>query len=207
MNVTNHNHNTTTTFEGTMRFSIVLVGLVSLSGFGYGCVTTDLKYVNTTSKIIGVEPTSTAIKHMVAGAVKFTTGCSFFVRNMTIIPTGNSAYWYGIPVKNNTDPYPRVVTAALGSYNGQSVTFTLDPQYSFDEISIMEIRSEGDGRAYGAFAVSGKMEEVEAYYKVQKGANVDFDPTKPFSSANIVSVPMAGSMTILFSAITAFMRV
>jgi len=61
-----------------------------------------------------------------------------------------AAYWWGIPVANNTDPYPRVVSAVLGSYNWQPVSFHLDPSTLFQDISIIEIISEGDNLPYGA---------------------------------------------------------
>lgn len=161
------------------------------------CSVTDMKHVNTTAKIISVESASAPIKHSVAGAVKITTGCAFFVRNMTIIPSGNAVYWYGIPLSNTTDPYPRVVAAALGSYNGQSVTFTLDPQFSFSDFIIMEIRSEGDNRAYGAFALDGNVKTVEEYYKTQKGGELDFDSERPFAFGNRISPGVTSSAILL----------
>jgi hypothetical protein len=149
------------------------------------CMPTDVQYVNFTSKVVNVEPANAVIKHQVGGSVKIISGCSFFIRNLTIIPTGNGAYWWAQPKNKSTEPYPRVVAAALGSYNGQSATFQLDPQYSFSDFSILEIRSEGDNRAYGAFALNGK---VEDFYDVNKGRTMDFDPTKPFNSCHKVLV-------------------
>ena len=153
--------------------------------FVYACDPLDVSLTNVSTKIINVEPSNTAIRHLVGGSVKIVDGCTFTVRNMTIIPTGNSAYWYGVPKKNNTDLYPRVVPAALGSYNGQFITFKLDPQYSFTDMSIMEIRSEGDFRAYGAFAITGNVDE---YYGLRKGNTLDIDPTQPFKDSGFVRV-------------------
>lgn len=155
--------------------------LISLAS---ACVQSDTKYVNFTSKVLNVEPNTAEIKHTVGGSVKILSGCSFFIRNLTIIPTGNGVYFWGVPVKNGSEPLPRVVAAALGSYNGQSATFNLDPQYSFDDFKVLEIRSEGDNRAYGAFAVNGKVEDI---YSVNGGATLDFDPTKPFNAAVRIS--------------------
>ncbi len=186
-----------------MRHQIITLVTSVIVGFCspiLACSPTETTFVNTTSKILNVEPTNAQIKHMVAGSVKIMTGCTFFVRNMTIIPSGNAVYWYGIPKSGTEDPYPRTVAMALGSYNGQSVTFTLDSQYSFNDISIMEMRSEGDNRAYGAFAVNGSIELVEDYYKVKRGAGLDMDPTKPFTSSAVENFIVAGvSMFALFN--------
>ena len=169
---------------------IIFPLLFSLIQAIHCCNVLESKWNNFTSKIVNVEPVATSIKHAVAGSVKIVSDCTFTVRNMTIIPTGNGVYWYGIPVKNDTDPYPRVVLAALGSFNGQTITFSLDPQYSFDDISIMEIRSEGDNRAYGAFAVQ---KDVLVYYGINKQATLDEnkDVSNPFrlssSSSRVIS--------------------
>jgi hypothetical protein len=159
------------------------------------CSVTDTKWTNFTSKLVNVEPDNTKIKHQIGGSVKILDGCTFFVRNITVIPTGNSAYWWGIPVRNNTDPYPRVVTAALGSYNGQGITFNLDPQYSFDEISIMEIYGEGDNRAYGAFALSGN---ISQNYGLTNDPTLNTDPENPWTnSSNTLTCNMFWIFTII----------
>jgi len=173
-------------------------------GFGAitsACSISDTKWTNFTSKIINVEPNNAAIKHQVGGSIKIINGCSFSVRNMTIIPTGNGVYWWGIPVNNNTDPYPRVVAAAMGSYNGQSAIFNLDPQYSFDDISIMEIYSEGDNRAYGAFSLSGNVSEH--FNLAGNNAGLDNDPENPWgssSSRRINSLSLLFPLVVIMSA-------
>jgi len=163
------------------------------------CSPQEIAWVNHTAKLVNVESANVDVKHSVAGSVTITSGCSFSVRNLTIIPTGNGAYWWGIPIDNNTDPYPRVVTAALGSFNGQEVTFFLDSKYSFAQISIMEIYSEGDNRPYGAWAISGN---VSSHYGVGNAGTtpLDFDND---ATANAVDrwlyliVAMATTMTMV----------
>lgn len=125
-----------------------------------------------TFKIFNVERNDVEVKHSTGGSVKIINECSFSVRNMTIIPSGNGVYWYGY-YSANTESYPRVVAAALGSFNGQMITFTLDSDYSFKNISAMEIRSEGDSRAYGAFVIRGN---ITNYYKDTSHITLDFDP-------------------------------
>lgn len=148
----------------TNIFHVILYYFSILSVAVSACVPTDTKYVNHTARIINVEPRTTILKHSLGGSVKIIDGCSFSVRNMTLIPTGDATYWWGIPVSNETEEsYPRVVAAALGSYNGQNVVFHLDPQYSFDKMAILEIRSEGDNRPYGAWSIS---KDVVQYYGV-----------------------------------------
>jgi len=155
------------------------------------CLQTDTTLVNHTALIINVEANNVEVKHSVGGSVKITDGCRFSVRNLTIIPSGNGVYWWGVPVDNNTQPFPRVVLAALGSYNGQSAIFQLDPQYSFKDISIMEMRSEGDNRVYGAWSVTGN---VDAYYGVgaNSAAPLDFE-----SSAGVLSRTDASVLFLL----------
>lgn len=154
--------------------------IIVVCEYVYACVITDMSLTNITSaKILNVESNTVQINHSVGGSVKIIDGCTFSVRNMTIIPTGNAAYWYGVPKTNNTDLYPRVVAAALGSYNGQFITFHLDPQYSFTDMDFMEIRSEGDNRAYGAFAITGNFDR---YYNLKKDTPI-LDPTQPFSGS------------------------
>lgn len=166
-------------------YFVLLTGL-KLQGDVKACNIADQKYVNHTAKIVNVETSTTEIAHSVGGSIKILSGCTFFVRNMTIIPTGNAVYWYGISSSNNTEGYPRIVPSALGSYNGQSIIFTLDPQYSFDDVAIMEIRSEGDGTTYGAFAVNSRVEE---FYSINKGSTTKEDdpndPTRPFDSNSL----------------------
>lgn len=131
------------------------------------------------AKLINVEPSTTSIKHDVYGSVTFTTPCNFSIRNLTIIPTGNAVYWYGIPVDNKTyaDPFPRVVEAALGSYNGQTQSFTIDPHYNLTAIAVMMMYSEGDNRAYGAFPVMGNVSNY--FSNTPSGAGVVLDPNDP----------------------------
>ena len=150
-----------------------LATVVTCIHLAYACSPSETKWVNHTARIVNVEPDTATVKHSIGGSVKITSGCTFAVRNMTIIPSGNGVYWWGIPTANNTDPYPRVVMQALGSYNGQSIVFTLDSQYSFDDIAIMEIYSEGDIRPYGAWSISGN---ISAYYGIGNDATLGFDP-------------------------------
>lgn len=158
------------------------------------CDPKDLTFVNQTAKIVNVEPETTLVKHKIGGTVKFLTGCSFQIRNFTVIPTGNGVYWYGLPVDNNSDPYPRVVTAAIGSYNGQTVTYNLDPGYDLKDISVMQLWSEGDNRAYGAFGVMGN---VSTYFSTRPGSDIDFDdPTNPFNGA---SSSRSGKLELIFA--------
>lgn len=139
------------------------------------CLQTDTKFVGHTARIINVEPSTVAIKHKIGGTVTITDGCRFSIRNMTIVPSGNGLYFWGIPSTNNTEDYPRIVTAGLGAFNGQTQVWQLDPQYSFDNFSIIAIYSEGDSRAYGAFSITGN---VSAYYGLNGNsadASFDFD--------------------------------
>ena len=183
------------------EITFVLMIFLALASFVLPCAVTepkDMKWVNFTSRIMSVEPKNAAVSHRVAGSVKIITGCSFSIRNMTIIPPGGGVYWWGIPVNNNTEPYPRVVMMGLGSYNGQTVTFTLDPQYSFDDIAIMEIYSEYDNRPYGAWALTGN---ISQYYGIDSNnANVDINPEDPWStsSAEPVKASMGRSMLMGF---------
>ena len=179
------NHLNCATDMSNMNFLIFFIYVLLLTCYKLDCVracnVADQKYVNHTAKIVNVESSTTKIKHSVGGSVKILSGCTFSVRNMTIIPTGNGVYWYGT-TGNNTDGYPRIVASALGSYNGQSIIFSLDPQYSFDDVEIMEIRSEGDGVSYGAFPVNGR---VDDFYTANYGANInEDDPTRPFDSCS-----------------------
>jgi hypothetical protein len=185
-----------------MHMHVTVVLLLALLSRASACVKTETKWVDFTSKIVNVEPVNVPIKRQIGGSVKILDGCTFYVRNMSIIPSGNGAYWWGVPVKNNTDPYPRVVAAALGSYDGQGIAFSLDPQYSFDDISIMEIFSEGDRRAYGAFGLSGN---VSAYFGLSSDAGLDTNPENPWASSSgkivFFSTPSTVaviSMSILF---------
>jgi hypothetical protein len=149
---------------------VIVLNIIAVA---QACLQTDTTLVNHTALIINVEASNVDIKHSVGGSVKITDGCRFTIRNLTIIPSGNGVYWWGVPVDNNTQPFPRVVVAAMGSYNGQTAIFQLDPQYSFDQISIMEMRSEGDNRVYGAWSVNGN---VNAYYGVSNSAPpLDFE--------------------------------
>lgn len=154
------------------------------------CNIQDTKYVNQTAHLVGVEPSNAEVKHTVGGSVKITSGCQFVIKNLTIIPTGNAVYWYAYPiVGNNTGTMPfskkpdvlsRVVLAALGSYNGQTAQFALDPQYSFNDIAIIVMWSEGDNRPYGAFDVNGK---VEDFFKKDSSDNINFE--NPFTSLSV----------------------
>jgi hypothetical protein len=165
--------------------------------------TTESKWINHTARIINVGPTDATVKRIIGGSVTITSDCSFAVRNMTLIPSGNAAYWWGIPVDNNTEPFPRVVTAALGSYNGQNVIFNLDSQYSFGDIAIMEIRSEGDNQAYGAWSLSG---DVENYYDIHGNVDLGLDDWENWiSSAHPILRRGWGSFIILYSGICMFM--
>jgi hypothetical protein len=166
-------------FGINIMYSYITLFFFLISGLN-ACSISDQTYVNHTAKIINVEPTNVDLKHFVGGSVKIINGCSFTVRNMTIIPPGNGVYWWGIPSSNDTDVLPRVVGTALGSYNGQIITFNLDPQYSFSQISIMEIRSEGDNRAYGAWSITGN---VRDYYNVGRIPELDSDPENWSSSS------------------------
>jgi hypothetical protein len=136
------------------------------------CSLSETTYVNHTADIINVESTTVTIHHQVGGSVKIVTGCTFFIRNLTIIPSGSGVYWWGIPDQNNTDLYARVVPYPLGSYDGQDIYFSIDPQYSFDNISIMELRSEGDDRAYAAWSITG---DVNSYYGVDSNSSPPLD--------------------------------
>jgi|SRR6478609_258835 len=156
----------------------------------WSCSNFETQLVNHTARIINVEPTNAAVKHSVGGSVKIISGCVFYVRNMTVMPSGNGLYWWGIPRDNNTEPYPRVVTAALGGFNGQGIYFTLDQQYSFNDIAIMEMRSEGDNRAYGAWAITG---DVKQYY----GVDADTSPVLDFES-KAATVRIGTTLTIFF---------
>lgn len=160
----------------------IILSVFLLQQFTNACTITDPYLVNTTAKIVNVEAPNVQISHDISGTVKIISGCSFFVKNMTIVPSGNSVYWYGVPKDNTTkdnDVVSRVVLAALGSYNGQSITFNLDPQYSFSDFKILEIRSEGDGRAYGALSLGGNVDE---HYKAGKNNGLDFENGDPFKS-------------------------
>lgn len=156
------------------------------------CTPQETKFVNLTAKLYNVEPTSSsAVKHTIGGTIKITSGCSFQVRNLTIIPSVN-AYWWGIPVPptNSTtnvtkngisplDPVPRIVDAALGSYNGQTVTFFLNSQWSFADFQIIELHSElGDYQGpLGAWSITG---DVPSYYKLSSGATLPGNPETPW---------------------------
>lgn len=169
------------TFRAMAILRLVCVLVAVFVSSTSACSSQDTKWVNHTARILNVESSDTSLKHAVGGTVQITSGCTFSVRNMTLIPSGNAVYWWGIPVSNNTEPYPRVVTSALGSFNGQPITFTLDSQYSFDDIAIMEMRSEADNRAYGAWAISGN---VTAYYGINNKPNLGVNPEDIASSAS-----------------------
>ena len=130
------------------------------------------------NKLVNVEPVTTSIKHTIYGTVTFTTGCHFVIRNLTIIPSGNGLYWYGIPLDAvaEPDPFPRVVQAAVSQYNGQTATFTLDQQYNLSSIAVMMLYSEGDHRAYGAFSVMGN---VSNHFTSVDPKSVILDPNDP----------------------------
>lgn len=171
--------------------SAFVIALACFISAVLSCSNLETEFVNHTAKIINVEPANAAVKHQTGGSVKIISGCVFFVRNMTLIPSGHGVYWWGIPVANNTDPYPRVVMAPLGSYNGQGIYFTLDPQYAFHDISIMEMRSEGDNRAYGAWSISG---DVATHYSINTNDEnvLDFESgfhrTKPGIGVLLASI-------------------
>ena len=145
-----------------------------------GCDPYNTNYVNHTAKVVSVEKATETVKRQIGGTVKIISGCIFQIRNATLIPTGNSAYWYAIPTTNNSDLLPRVVVAALSSYNGQTITFHLDTMYEWSDIAVMIMWGENDNRAYGAFAVNSP---VEAYFNDTPPVTFNpGDPTDPFSS-------------------------
>ncbi len=146
-------------FNLRSRFRLSLFLFLFLSSSLALACPPDSPFTGKRFKLVNVEGRSPAIKHEVNGAVTVDSACSFSVRNMTLIPTGNGVYWYGITADDPQmiDPSPRIVSGAVGSYNGQTAKFTLSPEYSLSNFTILMLYSEGDHRAYGAFALTGNL--------------------------------------------------
>jgi hypothetical protein len=138
------------------------------------------------------EPPSSKIKRVVGGTVEVINGCTFTVKNMTLIPSSNDMYWYAIPLVKPPDDEPqtaRAVPARLGNYIGNVITFTLDPTISLNDTAVLMIYSEPDFRPVAAFGVKAK---VKDYLSIDnEKANLKWDPTDvmntaphPFSSSS-----------------------
>ena len=137
-----------------------LLSILAFISFVRSCSPDDATWIGHTAKIIPVQQTqgdSSSVPRIIGGSVNITSGCTFSVRNMTLIPTGDATYWWAVPNDPNQESYPRVVSAALGSYDGQSVTFNLDQRYSFKDISVMQVYSERENVIYAEWGVSGNV--------------------------------------------------
>ena len=70
---------------------------------------------------------STNVERSIDGTVLFVDGCNFRVIRFHLYPPCVGTYWYGIRKgqTNSEDPFFRVVSAELGSFDGQSMNVAL----------------------------------------------------------------------------------
>ena len=173
------------------------------------CDQANMTWANSKAKIMSLQDptelesqTPPGVYHQVSGYVKVLDGCRFEVTNFTIVPSGTSVFFYAIPTIPPTDQEPpylaRIVGAGLGSYNGQSIVYSLQPSYSWSDIAVVLIWSEQDRVAYGAFGVNGK---VIDHFKLPTdvGSNLQFDPSTWNSAATLLP-----SWWLILSLINAF---
>ena len=64
-------------------------------------VTDTYTYANFSTKLINVESHNVEIPHAVGGSVRITNACTFVVRNITLIPTGNFGVLVGCAQKRS----------------------------------------------------------------------------------------------------------
>lgn len=114
------------------------------------------------------EPKNSKIQRTVGGTVEVLDGCRFRIKNMTLIPSSLNTFWYAVPantlgpnVMGEQPPYlDRITTSgALGNYNGQTLTFSLNPDMEFNKTAIIMIYSESEFRPFAAFGVTRRVKE------------------------------------------------
>lgn len=147
-----------------MRFLFPLACAVACGSISVlGCDPYNTTFVNKKAKMYQLEDKNSKIKRTFYGNVKVLDGCRFQISNLTIIPPAQALYFYAVPlVKPSEDEpelYARIVTMALGSYNGQTAVFHLQQDYSWDDFGVVTLYSEQDRRHYAAFGVNSKVKD------------------------------------------------
>lgn len=147
--------------------ALVLLSIIAL--VAHACTSNDMQFTGKSALLTPIpEPKTSKIQRSIGGTVEVLDGCRFRVKNMTLIPSALNTYWYAIPVNTlqpnimgEQPPYiDRITTnGALGNYNGQMLTFTLNQDMEFNKTAIIMIYSESDFRPFAAFGVTKRVKE------------------------------------------------
>lgn len=135
----------------------------------HACSMGDMRFTGKSALLTPIpEPKTSKIQRIVGGTVEVLDGCRFRVKNMTLIPSALNTFWYAVPaetlepnIMGEQPPYMDRITTngALGNYNGQTLTFTLNKDMEFNKTAIIMVYSESDFRPFAAFGVTRRVKE------------------------------------------------
>lgn len=107
------------------------------------CSKTDMALVGTKVKFTSVPNAIAKIPRQISGSLNITDGCDFTVSYFNIYPPCSGTYFYGVPAGQSGDDYPRVVQAAIGTFDGQTVNYAIQG-VSWKDLDGLRLYCEGE---------------------------------------------------------------